>query len=240
MTQFAALLGELETLAKAQAVDAEDAKIAAAANDGATPGTDPAAKAADEVAEAGAAAAAGGDAADGAAAAGDGTAAEGEGEGEGEGEDPTLGKSFGVTLADGSQVEAYDGTELVKSLLADMDVRKEETGALHKALEVTLGVLSGMRETVANQAVLIKSLQADVAKLGATGTGRRSVVTVLDKPTGATAAAKPAGIAYPDVMSKALALQSEGKMTGLDVSRLVSHANHGLGIPEDLARHFAG
>lgn len=88
MSKFDELLGELETLAKAQPAEDGDEKIVAAAAEGGGQGVgEP-----------------------------DGDE-DGEGAGDGDGDEgKTMSKSFEVTLPDGSKVQAQDGTALVKAL----------------------------------------------------------------------------------------------------------------------------
>ena len=90
MSQFNELLAELETLAKAQPADG-DQKIAAAAAEGGAGAPD------DEDDE------------------GEADPAAGNGEPDGD-EGKPMAKSFRVTMPDGTEQEAVDGTALVKSL----------------------------------------------------------------------------------------------------------------------------
>ena len=90
MSKFDELLGELETLAKAQPAEEGDEKIVAAAAEGGGQGSgEP-----------------------------DGDEGAGDGMGDGDGDEgkPPMAKSFRVKLEDGTEVDAQDGTELVKAL----------------------------------------------------------------------------------------------------------------------------
>lgn len=143
---------------------------------------------------------------------------------EGEGDEP-MGKSFDLTLDDGTKVEAFDATELLKALGARQD--GVET-ALTKALEITVG-------TIKTQGDMIKSLQADVTRLAASGRGRKTAVTINDKVDPASLAkSEPTGMSPGEFMAKALTLQEAGKLTGLEVSRAESYLNRGLEIPADI------
>lgn len=155
---------------------------------------------------------------------------EGEGEGEGdaagEGEGSPFGKSMTLVDEHGETVEAVDGTELVKSLMADVAGLQEKFGAhegqLSKALESTLGL-------VKSQGELIKSLSKQVEKLGSAGRGRQAVLTVAEKnAAGVMAKSQPAAMSGTEVLAKALDAQRAGKLTALDVSRLENALNAGM------------
>jgi len=174
------------------------------------------------------------------AAAGEGGDADGEGQpaGEGEGETdeneagedtaPPFGKSMTLVDAEGKQVEAIDGTELVKSLMDELGSLKASAaaheGVVLKSLESTLGL-------VKSQGELIKSLTEQVKKLGGSGRGRQAVLNVNEKQAvGGLAKSAPAAAALSgtEVLAKALEAQRAGKITGLEVSRLENALNAGM------------
>ena len=142
-----------------------------------------------------------------------------------EGEEAPMGKSFDLTLDDGTKVEAFDATELLKALGARQD--GVET-ALTKALTITV-------DTIKTQGDMIKSLQADVTRLANAGRGRKTAVTLVDKVDPASLAkSEQTGMGPAEFMAKALTLQEQGKLSGLDVSRAESYLNRGLEIPADI------
>ena len=106
--------------------------------------------------------------------------AEGEGEGnegapgadQGDGDDggELLGKSFTFQLADGTEVEALDGADLVKSF-GNRLVASEAAAA--KTNAEVLGVLTA-------QTALLKSMGEKLAALGGAPAGRRSVLSVRE------------------------------------------------------------
>lgn len=203
---FMELLGELEALNKslpaAAAADEDDEKIAAAAADGAAAG---------EAVDADA----------------NGVADEGEG---GEGDEP-MAKSFSFQLEDGTQIDAVDGTEMVKSLMAR--VEKTESSAT-AAFGQVLGVLK-------SQSDLIKSLQADVKRLSGEGRGRKAVVSVAEKPAaGEMHKSQPSGMSENEFMAKALQAQAAGRLSALDVSVAEAHFAKGLQVPADLIARVVG
>lgn len=213
MSQYEKLLEELETMAKAMPGDdgADDDKIQAAAA-AANPDAD-----------------------------GDGEndvtgddlnpeGSEGLGdEDEGDGDDEeTMGKSFALKLEDGTELEAIDGTELVKSLMARVESNE---GTVMKALGTAVDLLG-------KQGDMIKSLQDEVKKLAGEGRGRKTVVSVSEKPVAGATMAKSQGAAdglsANEFMAKALAAQASGRLTGLDVARAESALNKGLPVPQDV------
>lgn len=195
--EFAALVAELDTLAKAMpAGDCDkddDKKIEAAAADG-------------------------------------GTEADPD-------EDEVLGKSFGVTLADGTEVEAYDGTEMIKALSAENASLRGQTGELLKGLQLTAGMVKQQGERIAAQGDLIKSLRGDIAKLATAGRGRAAVLSIHEKPTGEPA--KPEGISPGDLMAKAMVAFEKNAITGLDVARIEARLGVGAQPPADIIAAIA-
>lgn len=224
MSDLKALLEELDVLAKAQGV----------AGEGEGEGTD------EEAANA-AAAAEEREEANAGAGADEGQGEGDEGEGEGEGDEP-LGKSFNVTLADGTEVPAFDATVLLKGLMVQVEAQKAENGLLAKALSSTTGLIAGLTNTVKAQDALLKSLQGDMAKLRREGQGRKALLSVHDKPAGGPA--KPQHPTPNEIMAKALELNKDKKITALDVALLNVRANNAragepVAIPDHLAAYFA-
>ena len=177
-----------------------------------------------------------------AAAAEGGSQGAGEGEGEegekpeGEGDEPAMAKSFKVTLADGSEAEAVDATELVKSLqeqVGALSGRVDQHDGLAKALGQTLELVKG-------QAGLIKSMQAQIAKLGGEGRGRKTLVTVHEKPAGepATTMAKsnPDQPTAEQFMVKANAAFDAHKLTGLELTSIDVSLREGRSLNPELIK----
>jgi hypothetical protein len=206
-------LDELNVLAKSDPVDAggdkDDKTIAAAADEGAG----------DKVAGEG-------DADAGAA----GEGAEG-GEGEGEG-DESLGKSFQFELANGEKVDAIDGTELIKSLTAQVGAL---TGRLDESESTLLTVLTTATDLIKSQGAAINDLNTKVAELGNSGRGRKAIVAVIAKPEADLAKAEePQGLTRNEFMLKAEAAFERGAIRGLDISMIETSFNKGLPVPENI------
>ncbi|MEY8688457.1 MAG: hypothetical protein AB9M53_01075 [Leptothrix sp. (in: b-proteobacteria)] len=149
--------------------------------------------------------------------------------------DKPFGKSMTVTTEEGEEVEAIDGTELVKGLMdqvqgfgAKLEAAQSSEATLAKALEQTLTVVKGQGE-------LIKSLQAQVGKLSDAGRGRKSSVTVHEPPTIAKSMDAGAATITPnELMAKCFAAQQAGRLTGLDVARAENYLNSGASVPADI------
>lgn len=208
MNEFQALLEELGTLAKAMPAAGEDDKnIQAAAG----------------------AAAGEGDGKDG-----DGTGGEGDGKGGNQDEDETFGKSFQVTLEDGTTVDAFDGTAMMKALNEKVVRLEASNQALaadrDAALQVvtqSIGLIKSLQGTVA-------TLQADVNRLANAGTGRRAVVNVLDKPGTGQLLGKSDGLSAGDLKAKALEAQRAGRIGATEVARVDAYLGKSLQLPADL------
>ncbi len=195
------------------AADSDDTEIAAAAADG------------------------GGEAAE-AAAEGEGDAhAEPDaddmgGPSDGDEDNEPMGKSFRFTLDDGQEVEAVDGTELVKSLMARFDTTEE---SMTKALGATVDLIKSQGDLIKSQGEAIASLQSEVKRLTSEGRGRKTVVSVAEKPAAGTMAkSEPAGISGDEFMAKALSAQKAGRITALEVSKAEGYLLKGLAVPADI------
>lgn len=218
---FSALLGELQALqsgnadlSKALKQDPPEgeSKIQAAAADAGVEGV--------------------GDGQAGNEAAGD---AEGGAAADGETEDhPLFGKALSVTMPDGTVQKAFDGAEAVRLAHARMDrIQAEVVGigqTLAKALAGLTEAVKGQQGVASEQIALIKSLQGDVARLGGSGSGRRSALTVHPKPTAADGAAAAADAAPEpgDILEKALAAQRGKRLTAVDVARIEGNLQRGV------------
>lgn len=109
--------------------------------------------------------------------AGAGGAGDGDGDDDDENKEGKLpmAKSMQVTLADGSVVEAEDGTALVKSLIDRMDGTES---LMAKSLEATFGLVKQQGEMLKNQGQMIKSLQEKIVSMSSEGRGRKTVLDV--------------------------------------------------------------
>ena len=143
----------------------------------------------------------------------------------GEDEDEPMGKSLGaVTLENGETVEAIDGTELVKSLMARVESGEEQ---MQKALTGAIGLIKSQGE-------MIKSLSEQITKLSNAGRGRKAIVTVTEKTTTPMAKSEPTGMSGQEFMAKALSAQAAGRIRGVDVAAIEGYLNRGMQVPAHL------
>ncbi len=144
-----------------------------------------------------------------------------------------MGKSFSFKLEDGTEIDATDGTELVKALLT----RSEATDAtLAKAIVDIQGVMG-------KQFDLIKSLTERVGELAGQGRGRKAVLSIHEKPAaGETPLAKSErdGMDGNEFMAKAEAMFKAQKITGSDLMQVETLLNKGMQIPAPLAAKVLG
>jgi hypothetical protein len=89
----------------------------------------------------------------------EGEGAEGEGEGDG-----LMGKSFRVKLADGTETDAFDGTEMMKALAVKIEAQDVVAGDFAKAMTAMVDIVNTAQTVIVEQGKLIKSLQADVQR----------------------------------------------------------------------------
>lgn len=129
-------------------------------------------------------------------------------------EEDEMGKSLNVTLENGEQVRALDGTAMVKALMAKQDTASNNVEALAAQ---TVSLLKSMSSTIDKQNTRIESLQKSLGDLGAQGRGRKSKVMVHDRGSDAAPAATDAG---EDVMQKAMQAFDAGKITGIELNTI--------------------
>lgn len=175
------------------------------------------------------------------------------GEGGGDADDPPadpemekiLGKSFIATMPDGRRERAYDGTEAIRIAHARMDQIQSETrqglGQIMKALTGLADALKGQQETAAQQIALTKSLQTEVAAFGSGGVGRKSALTIHDKPTASAPAAPSAEDirnAAESLMAKALVANERKAITASEVARVEAARGIAANLNPDLVRRI--
>lgn len=122
-----------------------------------------------------------------------------------------FGKSFTLVGEDGAETEAIDGTEMVKSLYAEVHAltqsAESEKGELSKSIQI-------LTDVIKSQGVLIKSLQDNYASLANQGAGRKSVTA----PTAAMAKSLQPALNTETFMMKANAAYNAGRITGKDLT----------------------
>lgn len=167
-----------------------------------------------------------------------------------------MAKSFSIQTEDGATIQVQDASDMLKSLTTRLD---EHAASTQVTLESVVSVVKGQGEllksltdkllasekTVSEQSDLIKSLRGDMEKLGTTGAGRKSVLAVAERHTATSTdvmakAAMPEGVTTDDFFAKALDMQREGRLTGVDISLAESCVNSGRPIPEPLVKRVLG
>lgn len=159
--------------------------------------------------------------------------AEGEGDPISAEDDEVMGKSFTVTMADGTEVEALDGTELVKSFMARMQGTETE---MSKALKVAVSTMQDMGQMLKSQAQKIHGLQETVNRLANEGRGRKAVVHIHDKGQTLSKSHEQDGLKPAEFMGKALSAQKAGRITGHEVALAESCLNRGQQVPEHIVK----
>lgn len=142
-------------------------------------------------------------------------------------EEAPMKKSLSV---DGEDVELVDASELIKSL-SNLETRVgEHESLLAKALSSTLN-------TVKTQGEMIKSLTDKVEAMSNLGRGRKTVLSIVEKPNPSSAMAKSHQQAAPsgeELMAKCLAAHKDGKITAIDVGRAEISLQSGANVPADI------
>lgn len=146
--------------------------------------------------------------------------------------------------------EAKAAEDVSKSFTDQMAGFGESSVALAKSLGDALDALTVTRaenaemakslgdmaaEMIAQKKV-IKSLSETVAQVGVTGRGRQSVVNVQERPSPLPITKSQS---VGEIFAKAQALNAEGKLSSVDVARVVARANSGTALPDEFAHLFA-
>jgi hypothetical protein len=137
---------------------------------------------------------------------------------------PKMTKSFGVTLADGTQAEAFDGTALIKSLTDQVNSQQDELSWLTTDLTKALG---GLTDLVKAQGEEIASLHTDLNRLRKAGKGAQSVMM----------AKAESDLPKQDLMTKAFAAKNAGAINSTELGIVDASMRHGVAIdPAVLAK----
>lgn len=167
----------------------------------------------------------------------EGGPSDGDEDNEDEDEKP-LKKSFTVSLPDGTEAEALDGDQLIKSFTDQLAGLRTETSAALAQVATALGRSTKLIKSLREQNT---ALAAQVTALGNSSRGRKSALTVHERPmVGDQSLAKAEGISPRDLMAKALAAQQSGRLTGSQVAEIDAYAARGLAIPESLLAKLGG
>lgn len=143
-----------------------------------------------------------------------------------------FGKSFTLIAEDGTEAEAIDGTELIKSLQDEVvalgQAAKDEKEDLTKSITI-------LSDVIKSQGALIKSLQEDVAKLSNQGAGRKSIMA----PTQDMAKSMQP-VSTETFMMKANAAFNAGRISGKELTVCDVSMRHNEAIePALISKIFA-
>ena len=153
-------------------------------------------------------------------------------------DEPPMKKSFTVSLPDGTEAEALDGDQLIKSFTDQIAGLHTETSAALAQVATALGRSTKLIKSLREQNT---ALAAQVSALGNSSRGRKSALSVHERPmVGDQSLAKAEGISPRDLMAKALAAQQSGRLTGSQVAEIDAYAARGLAIPESLLAKLGG
>ena len=157
-------------------------------------------------------------------------------------DDAALSKSteetYEIKGKDGEVYEAIDGTELFKSIQEKVSSQDEVIGRQDSLIQKVSDVLVTQ---FAKQDLLIKSMQNEISALKKSGTGRKSMLSIVEKPGLDTfKKSEPEGMGKEEFMMKALDAQKIGKVSGFDIARAEMALNTGLAVPEQIVRKVLG
>lgn len=172
------------------------------------------------------------------------------------GKEEHMHKSFVIQTEGGETIEVQDASELLKSLSARMDGSEkqvlttlESVATLLKSQGALIGSLTdrlaAQTDTIGAQDTLIKSMRTDLDKIGSAPGGRKAVVTVAERTT-ATAtdimakAGMPEGVTVETFFAKAFDMQKDGKLTGVDIAIAEASLNSQAPIPPYIVQRVLG
>jgi hypothetical protein len=157
----------------------------------------------------------------------------------GKGKGKPFGKSMTVTLEDGTEVEAEDGTELVKSLTESFE---QLTTRIDEGDTVLGKALGGFMTVLKAQGTQLAAIQAQVKAIAGEGRGRKAVVNLLDKPNaGGGGAGDGAGFTPEQIMAKATTMYDNKQLLPSEIVYVETSFNRGnFALPEPLLRKIIG
>jgi len=162
-------------------------------------------------------------------AAGDSKPKSGRDDEEEEEEEEGFFKSFRVRLPDGTEADAYDATAMMKALHRANTRLGREVDSLRKRLAEADRVIHRFPD-------MLKALTDRVAEQG------DALRALRDQPAGRRAITAAPGIGNTgkstreEVMAKAMDAFRAGRISGNDVAVAEARLNHGVPLPDNLAR----
>ena len=154
-----------------------------------------------------------------------------EDEDEDDEDEKPMGKSFSVTLPGGEEVEALDGTLLVKALRDDLlSSQGEVRTSLNQIGEVLTRTTAMLKSLAGDNA----ALRAEMDALASAGRGRKSALSVHEKPA-TTVAPTQVVPSRKEILAKAMDAMNAGRISGYEVALAEGCLNRGQALPEALA-----
>ena len=152
--------------------------------------------------------------------------------------DEYLGKSFSLKLENGEELEAIDGTALVKSLMSRMDdqelTHKEQADTLQKAMGLAVDLIK-------SQGADIDNLKQQVQAIGSSGAGRKTTVSIAEKPEiGQLQKSEPTGMSGKEFLAKAESAMMSGRISGQDLAIVEASLNRGVPVRDDIKDRVFG
>lgn len=153
-----------------------------------------------------------------------------------------FGKAFKVTLPDGSETEAFDGTEMMKALHAVNQEQAAQITDLQTAFTALADVVKGIRTVAGQHSTMLKSLGTKVGEVGSQRAPRRSMLSIVEKMDTASPTSGDPGQPTPEqVMRKAESMAASGAVLGFGleaIPRIQAYQMHGQLAPPDLLARF--
>jgi hypothetical protein len=154
-------------------------------------------------------------------------------------DDKMLGKAMTLKMPDGSEIEAFDGTQAIAELTQHNAELREAMTDMQKAFGAAVEVIKALRTQVGEQATMIKAFGDKVSTAVASPSGRRSMVSIIEKLSPAETKTTEQPKATPQsVMMKARALCDAGKAPWEILPRIEAYQGRGMIAPPDLLAHF--
>lgn len=141
-----------------------------------------------------------------------------------------MGKSFSLVDENGVETQAVDGTEFVKALHDRVESIDSQLG---KAVTAVADMLK-------SQAAQIETLQKSVEAMSKQGVGRKSVLSVTEKPDTMAKSQQTEGIDGKEFMAKAMDAMKSGRISALEVSIAESSLNRGSLVRQDIVSRVMG
>lgn len=143
-------------------------------------------------------------------------------------------KPFEIVGKDGKTQKAYDGLAMLKAmherLQAITGVTGESDADMLKALTLVGGTVGKMLKKIEKQDSMLKSMQAQINALGSQGSGRKAIVTLLEKSLRGNAADDEGGekLSTQEILAKAQTAAGKGMLSAIQVAHVERACNSGF------------